>query len=137
MQRLNKHPDTTYVQECSKYPFIKCPGCFLITPDNQHSPDLWTFGHRTTEWMMLKPVSSLFINSCVSLPQNQDLHRSTCQCPFTAWVCKASAAQEILWQTGEQQILDWQHGHFLISRTALDLNLSVPCLPYLMGIAEK
>lgn len=103
--KINNHPDMnygiTYLEECSKFQFIKCPGCFLISPDSQHSSALWTLGRGTMEWTRLKSVSSLFTNSCVSLPQNQGLHRSTCQCLFIALVCKAWAAQE-------NPVVDWR-----------------------------
>lgn len=68
------------------------------------------------EWTMLKSVSSLFTNSCVSLPRNQELHRSTRQCLFPAWVCKASAAQEnpvADWRTTNPGMAAWMFPNLL------------------------
>lgn len=50
---------------------------------------------------------------------------------------KTELLRKILWRTREQQMLEWQHGHFLIPWAALDVKLLVPCAPCLMAIAGK
>lgn len=137
--KINNQPDMNYginyLEECSKFQFIKCPGCFLISPDSQHSSALWTFGCGTMERMRLKSVSSLTpvylchkIKACTGAPASAfSLLQSV----------KPELLRKILLWTGEQQMLEWQHGHFLIPWTALDCKLSVPCLPCLMGITIK